>query len=127
MNLIDGRIHREGGRLRFEVADAPVPIAIDLPEHQATTNVAGDGVVRLGCRPTDLRFVPADQAAIRLPVYAVEHSAEASLLSFSLGQDRIIQAQVPGRVDAHAGDPVGIGFPAERLLLFKKTFELGEV
>jgi ABC-type sugar transport system ATPase subunit len=128
MNLIDGRVRREGGRLRFEVEGAPVPIRIDLPPGHATDTIAGDGVVRLGCRPNDLRFQPGpDSGTVRLPVYAVEHSAEASLLSFSLGRDRIVQAQVPGRVGAHAGDQVEIGFPAERMFLFKKTFEQGEV
>jgi multiple sugar transport system ATP-binding protein len=128
MNLIDGRVHREGDRVRFEVEDAPVPIMIDLPRGHATDRVLEDGRVRLGCRPGDVRFQPGDgSGTIRLPVYAVEHSAEATLLSFSFGRDRIVQAQVPGRIPAHAGDPVEIGLPAERLFLFEKTFELGEV
>ncbi|HEX2528161.1 MAG TPA: ABC transporter ATP-binding protein [Geminicoccus sp.] len=128
MNLIDGRLRSEGGRLRFEVEDAPVPIVIDLPSAQATVNVRDDGLVRLGCRPGDVRYgTGATSGAVRLPVYAVEHSAEASLLSFSLGHDRIVQAQVPGRVTAQVGEPIEIGFPADRLFLFRKTFELGEV
>ena len=127
MNLIDGRVARVGDRLRFEVEDAPVPITIDLPADAATDRIGGEGTVRLGCRPNDLRIAPDDRDAIRLPIYAIEHSAEASLLSFSLGHDRIIQAQVPGRIDARAGEPVPIGFSADRLFLFRKSFELGEV
>jgi multiple sugar transport system ATP-binding protein len=128
MNLIDGRVRSEGGHLRFEVEDAPVPIVIDLPVEQATANVGNDGLVRLGCRPGDLHYGRGSgRGSVRLPVYAVEHSAEASLLSFSLGHDRIVQAQVPGRVNAQVGEPIEIGFPADRLFLFRKTFEFGEV
>jgi len=124
MNLVDGRLTRDGGRLAFE-ADGGLTVA--LPEALAGA-VDKVGRVRLGCRPGDLGVLRGEAGhGPRLPVYAVEHAAESSLVSFSLGGEQLIQAQVPGRFDAALGEPVAITFPTERLYLFQKTFELGEV
>ena len=125
MNLLDGRLDETGGRLRFAIDTDAAPILVDLPAWLAPAGASG--ALRLGCRPAHIAVARPDGGGLRLPVYALEHGAETSLLTFSLGRDRILQAEVSGHFQAKVDEELEIEFPEERLFLFRKSFELGEV
>ena len=108
MNLIDGQLIDEGGRMAMRSGD----LTISIPERTFTTN---EGTVTLGIRPEHL--VIADGSPFEMTVSLVEQIGAQTYLMGMIAGHRM-RAVFDRRDGIRSGDKVPIAFPKERLHLF---------
>jgi len=130
INLIDGEVIRKNGETLFKV-DGVFTIGIKKDLVNLMEKVAweenGKRKVRIGIRPI---YVKASKEKIsstsfQLPVYAVEHEADSSIVTFEL-KDTFIIAKTDRRVNWRISEKVWLDFDQRHLHFFKKTIDLSK-
>jgi len=125
MNILDGEIVNENGRILFKAnSDFTFPIRQDLVSQMEKTLVQEETKrkIRIGIRPAHIRISgeKLSDKSFQLSVYVVEHEAESSLLTFEL-RDTFFQIKTDQRVHYKAGDKVWLELDQDHLLFFRET------
>ena len=129
INLLDGEIIKKEGRTFFNVQDElTFSIREDLVDllEKDTWEENGRSKIRIGIRPRHVKLseTKVSDNSFQLPVYAVEHKADASIVTSEL-KDTFLIAEVP----RGAWDPSGkcwLEFDQNHLHFFKKSFNLSK-
>ncbi len=131
MNLMDGTVAAEGGKTFFVAAGKfriPVREALVPSLKASARSVAGSDTARLGirCEHVHLSRQKQSEAAFQLPVYAVVHEAESTVVTFELEHTFFYSRvrQESGHVDYKVGELLWIDFDQASMFFFPKTIEL---
>jgi ABC-type sugar transport system ATPase subunit len=134
MNLIDGEIiSRDGGTFFKTGEDFTIQIRDDLVDSmkRAARQEDGQTVIRLGIRCehiTSSRQKISDNS-FQLPVYAIAHEAESSIVTFEL-RDTFIYVRTRGEdglCDYGLSEMVWLDFDQNHLFFYDKTVEISKV
>lgn len=130
INLIDGEVIKKDGEIFFKVEDEfSIQIAEALVGLWESVAWDEDGRrrIRVGIRPMYVQVSreKLSDNSFQLPVYAVEHKADSSTVSFEL-KDTFLIARTKQRVNWHMSEEVWIDFDQEHLHFFKKTVDVSK-
>ena len=130
INLIDGEVIKKDEKTLFEVEEGfSIQIREDLISLTEKVAWEEDGrrKVRIGIRPiyVNVSKEKLSDNSFQLPVYAVEHKAESSIVSFEL-KDIFLIARTKEKVNWHMSEKVWLDFDQEHLHFFKKTVDVSK-
>ena len=128
-NLIDGEIFKRDSRIFFKFGDN-LTLALEKESIASAEKVMEGGIegqVRLGIRPN---YITASRTeilsdALPLPVYAVSHRPDSTILTFEL-ETGFFRASVKGREKYEMSQKVWIQFDQKHLFFFKKTIDISK-
>jgi len=134
MNLIDGEITIQDDKTFFKAEESfTIQIRNDLVDSmkKATTHESGQTVIRLGirCEHIKLGRKRISDDSFQLPVYAIAHEAESSVVTFEL-RDTFLHVRTSGEEGPHdygLSEMVWLDFDQNHLLFFDKTLEISKV
>lgn len=129
INLVDGDVIEREGKTFFKVQDdLTFAIRDDLVSsmERAMWEEGGSHNVRVGIRPPHIKLsnkMMSDNS-FHLPVYAVEHKADRSIVTFEM-KDNLVIAQVE-KGSCDTSKECWLEFDQDHLHFFKKTFSLSK-
>jgi len=131
MNLLDGQIVEQGGKTCFQAGKSfTLTVREDrVPSMRASARREdGSLVARLGirCEYIKLARERISEASFQLPVYAIVHEAESSVVTFELA-NVFFYARVRrelGLVDYRVSEKLWVDFDPQHMMFFPKTMEL---
>ena len=130
MNLIDGCVTEKDGQSLFSVGTSISFRVRDslLPSLRKSTKGDGTGLTRLGIRCEHIRLSREKSSgnAFPLPVYAIAHEAESSIVTFEL-ENTFFYARVrqeSGFADYRVSEKLWLDFDQDSMFFFPKTIEL---
>jgi ABC-type sugar transport system ATPase subunit len=134
MNLIDGEITIQDDKTFFKAEESfTIQIRNDLVESmkKATPHESGQTVIRLGirCEHIKLGRKRISDDSFQLPVYAIAHEAESSVVTFELRDTflHVRTSEEEGPHDYGLSEMVWLDFDQNHLLFFDKTLEISKV
>ncbi len=126
MNLVDGAIHEEDGRLVFRGDGIHVNPAAQAEARLRELLKGGERSIRLGIRPADIGVTAnADEGDVALPLYGLEHTAHHMIANFELGEG-IVAAKILPTEGLSIGQRLGLSFDMEHAHYFTKTFDISK-
>lgn len=132
MNLIDGVVVEKDGTTLFTVGTSIVLPVRDslLPSLRKSMQGNGNRLTRLGIRCEHIRLSreKGSAAAFSLPVYAIVHEAESSIVTFELENTFFFARtrQEAGFADYRVTEKLWLDFDQDSMFFFPKTIELSE-
>jgi len=130
MNLIDGEVISEEGKTLFRagdnftirINDKLVPLL-----KKAVRNEDGKTMVRAGirCEHITLSRERVSENSFKLPVYAIVHEAESSVVTFELN-DTFFYVRTPSICDFNESEMVWLDFQQDYMLFYNKTVEISK-
>jgi len=131
MNLLDGQIVEQGGRTCFQAGSSftlPVREGLAASMRSSARQENGSLVTRLGirCEYIKLARERISESSFQLPVYAIVHEAESSVVTFELA-NVFFYARVRqelGLVDYRVSEKLWVEFDQQHMMFFPKTIEL---
>jgi ABC-type sugar transport system ATPase subunit len=131
MNLMDGQIVERDGRSCFQAGSSfCLPVPADLQDSMRACARQENGVLlaRLGirCEYIKLAREKISENSFQLPVYAIVHEAESSVVTFELS-NVFFYARVRqelGLVDYRVSEKLWLDFDPQHMMFFPKTIEL---
>jgi ABC-type sugar transport system ATPase subunit len=131
MNLMDGQIVEQGGRSCFQAGSSfclPVPAGLLDSMLACARQENGSLMARLGirCEYIKLAREKISEASFQLPVYAIVHEAESSVVTFELASVFFYARvrQELGLVDYRVSEKLWLDFDPQHMMFFPKTLEL---
>jgi ABC-type sugar transport system ATPase subunit len=133
MNIIDGELIKENGKSLFEVRKY-FTIALKKELAETAEKIAtpeNDKLnVRLGIRCEDIRvsMQKLSESSFQLPVYAVVHEAESSVISFELENTflHVRTAEDDEFRRLRISDLVWLDFKPEKMFFYENTMEISK-
>jgi len=130
INLIDGEVIKKDGKTFLKVEkEFSMQIHQDLVGLAEKVGWEEDGRrrIRIGIRPTYIKVSKEklSDESFQLPVYAVEHKADSSIVTFEL-KDTFLMARTKERINWHISEKVWIDFDHKHLHFFKKTVHVSK-
>lgn len=131
MNMIDGEIIKENGNVLFSVGKY-FKILLKVEQAKSAGKVAklenGKLMTRLGirCEDINLGMQKISENSFQLPVFAVLHEAESSVISFEL-DNTFIHARTPQDEAFRmlkTSDLLWLNFKQDRMFFYEKTMEI---
>jgi len=133
MNLVDGELIHSNGNIYFQVGDLfKVELDKKNAEHALEKSVEEKDkkITRLGIRCEDIKLSMEKQTekSFQLPIYAIVHEAESTVVSFELpntfmhlrtGQSDIFR-------NLKTSDNVWLDFIPEKMFFYLKTMEISK-
>jgi ABC-type sugar transport system ATPase subunit len=134
MNLIDGEIITRDGKTFFKAGEnLTIQIRDDLVDSMKRVTRQEDGrtATRLGirCEHINLSRQKLTDHSFQLPVYAIAHEAESSVVSFEL-KDTFLHVRTRGEkglCDYCLSEMVWLDFDQNHMLFYNKTVEISKV
>ncbi len=131
MNLLDGQIVEQGGKTCFQAGQSFTLLVREdrVPSMRASARQEnGSLIARLGIRCEYIRLAREriSESSFQLPVYAIVHEAESSVVTFELA-NVFFYARVRqelGLVDYRVSEKLWVDFDQQHLMFFPKTIEL---
>lgn len=129
MNLIDGELISQKDILFFRKGEDFV-LRLEGALAEKASNVAweenGKRIVRLGIRPEHIRLggEKTSDNAFRLPVYAVIHESESSVVTFRLKDNTFLYVRTVGFCKHGRGEEVWLDFDPQWVFFYGKTVEV---
>ncbi|MEI7616201.1 MAG: ABC transporter ATP-binding protein [Actinomycetota bacterium] len=133
MNMVDGFIINQNGKMLFKAGDLfefelTKDAAADAEKHAKKTD---NGLyVRLGIRCEYIKISDhkVSDSAFELPVYAIAHEAESSIVTFEL-ENSFLHSKISrgkGYENAHTSEKVWLEFDQGNMYFYEKTVELSK-
>jgi len=130
MNLVDGEIVKENGKIIFKAnndfsLEVPGEFSPLLEKNSWEEN--NKRKIRLGIRPDYIKISEEkiSPSSFQLPIYAIEHKAEASIVTFELKESFLV-ALTRRKVSWRPSEKVWIDFDKKHVHFFKKTLEISK-
>lgn len=111
MNLLEGRVERDGAIRRLEVLGRPIPMWSPLLDDYR------GGTVIVGIRGEDLRLGVRAEDALEARVVAVEPQGHKAVVQAVVGDATELRLLLPGRPPP-VGSVLDVGIPGDRVHLF---------
>jgi len=134
MNLIDGAMVSKDNQTYFEVhGGALIRIEDDLVDAMKNTARQENGrvVTRMGVRVEDIRLSrrKISDNSIQLPVYAIVHEAESSIVTFELKESfvHVRTRSDKGLCDYRLSEMLWLEFDQRRMFFYRNTVDLTKV
>jgi ABC-type sugar transport system ATPase subunit len=134
MNLIDGAMISKENRTYLEVQDGElIRIENDLVDTMKNTARQDNGrvVARMGIRVEDIRLSrqKISDNSIQLPVYAIVHEAESSIVTFELKESflHVRTRSGKGLSDYKLSEKIWLEFDQSRMFFYRNTVDLSKV
>lgn len=134
MNLIDGTVVSRENQTYFEVHDgASIRIEDNLIDAMRSTARQENGrkVSRMGIRVEDIRLSRQKISgnSIQLPVYAIVHEAESSIVTFELKESflHVRARSEKGTCDFNLSEMLWLEFDQSRMFFYQNTVDLSKV
>lgn len=132
MNLLDGEIEEKDGKTCFKANESfVIPVRDELiPAMKSVARVEnGKSLTRLGirCEYIKISREKISDQSFQLPVYAIVHEAESSLVTFQLKKDTFFYARTRQEVDFRdykVSDKIWLEFDQQNMFFFPKTIKL---
>jgi len=133
MNLIDGEIISRGGKTFLKAGeDFTIQIRDDLvdPMKKTARQEGGHTITRLGirCEHIELSRQKISDNSFQLPVYAIAHEAESSVVILEL-KDTFLYVRTRGEkslCDYRESEMVWLDFDQNYIFFYKKTVEISK-
>lgn len=130
MNLIDGEIITRDGKTFLKAGeDFTIQIRDDLVDsmRKAAREEDGRTVTRLGirCEHIELSRQKISDNSFQLPVYAIAHEVESSIVTFEL-KDTFLYVRTRGLCDYDESEMVWLDFNQNYIFFYKKTVEISK-
>jgi len=134
MNLIDGAVIAKENNTYFEVYPGAVihikDNLIDAMKNKARQE-NGRVITRMGIRVEDIQLSrqKISDNSIQLPVYAIVHEAESSIVTFEL-KDSFLYARTrsdKGLCDYKLAEKIWLEFDQGRMFFYHNTVDLSKV
>jgi len=133
MNLIDGELFEENGRSVFK-AGSSFSIVLDKDRAQKADSVAhvenDRSMTRLGIRCEDIKLglQKISDNSFQLPVYALVHEAESSVISFELENTflHVRTSADSGFERVRSSDLLWLELNPARMFFYQKTMEISK-
>ncbi len=133
MNLIDGELVSHDGATYFKAGnDFSVRLRDDLVAlaEKVAVREGGRRFVRLGIRSEDIAVSRENngEQSFQLPIYAVVHEVETSVLTFELEKSFLyVRVGGDGKLsDYRLSEPVWLSFNPDRMFFYVKTVEISK-
>jgi ABC-type sugar transport system ATPase subunit len=134
MNLIDGEITTQDGKTFFRAGeDFTIQIGNDVVDSikKAARQEGGQTVTRLGirCEHIKLSRQKISDNSFQLPVYAIAHEAESSIVTFEL-KGTFLHVRTRGEeglCDYGLSEMVWLDFDKDHMFLYDKTVDISKV
>ena len=131
MNMMDGQVVERDGRTFFQAGNSfTLPVRDDLVASMRGCARQENGALtaRLGIRCEYIKVAREriTEASFQLPVYAIVHEAESSVVTFELS-NVFFYARVRqelGLVDYRVAEKLWVDFDQQHVMFFPKTIEL---
>ena len=125
MNLVDGEITTKEGKTFFRAGDDfIIKIKDDLVESMKKVAREENGhiVTRLGIRPEHIKLSreKISDNSFQLPIYAIVHEAESSVVTFEL-KDSFLYARTEGFCEYEQSEKIWLEFDQNHMFFYKKT------
>ncbi len=131
MNLVDGELVSRGGILFFHKGE-DFTLRLEGALAEKANSVAqeenGRRIVRLGIRPEHIRLSgekPSDNA-FRLPIYAVIHESESSVVTFRLKDNTFLYVRTVGFCKYGRGEEIWLDFDPQWMFFYGRTVEVAK-
>jgi ABC-type sugar transport system ATPase subunit len=129
INLVDGEVIKREGKCFFKVQDdLTFAIRDDLVSsmERVMWEEGGSHNVRVGIRPQHVKLSNKMRSdnSFQLPVYAVEHKADRSIVTFDM-KDNLVIAQVE-KGSCDTSKECWLEFDQDKLHFFKRSFSLSK-
>ena len=134
MNLIDGIVSSKDNQTYLEIQEGEL-IQVEKGLVDALKNKArhenGQVVVRMGIRVEDIQLSrqKISDNSIQLPVYAIVHEAESSIVTFEL-KDNFLHVRTrsgKGLSDYKLSEKIWLEFDQSRMFFYHNTVDLSKV
>jgi len=133
INLIDGEIVMRGKETFFKAGDNfAIPVQQDLVDlmKRVARQEEGKRITRLGirCDNIELSRKKISKNSFQLPVYAIAHEVESSIVTFEL-KDTFLYARVreeKASCDYDLSEVVWLDFDQSHMCFFKKTLDISK-
>lgn len=128
MNLIDGVITNIADETCFKV-EADFTIKLDGKIAEQAKKVAwqenGENMVRLGVRPEHIELEESriSDNSFQLPIYAVIHESESSIVTFKL-KNSFLYVRTKGICKHKKDEMMWLDFDPDRIFFFQKTVKV---
>ena len=134
MNLIDGVVIAKDNQTYFEVQEgAGIRIKDDLIDamHKVARRENGRLLTRMGIRVEDVQLSrqKISDNSIQLPVYAIVHEAESSIVTFEL-EDSFLHVRTrsdKGLSDYKLAEKIWLEFDQNRIFFYRNTVDLSKI
>lgn len=134
MNLIDGAVSTSENKCYFEICDgAAICVRDDLVEvmRQTSRKENDRTVARMGIRVEDIQLSQnqISDNSVQLPVYAIVHEAESSIVTFEL-KDNFLHVRTPrsqGLCNYKLSDKIWLEFDQNHCFFYHNTIDLSKV
>lgn len=134
MNLIDGQLIEQNGEVFFSFNDSfKIRIRDDKVEEAKKVAVEDNGkkIVRIGIRCENIMVSreKISENSIKLPIYALVHEAESSVLTFEL-KDTFLYARTRTKnsfVDYKLSEEVWLDFDQDNMFFYEKTVDVSKL
>jgi len=131
MNLIDGEIITRDGKTFLKTGeDFTIQIRDDLLDSLKKVSRQEDGktVTRLGirCEHIKLSRQKISDSSFRLPVYAIIHEAESSVVTFEL-KDTFLYVRTTSLCDFDESEMVWLDFDQDYMFFYQNTVDVSKV
>jgi multiple sugar transport system ATP-binding protein len=128
VNLVDGEIVNENGKMYFQAdADFRFPLSERLvfESQRCFWQENGRKMVRIGLRPKHMRisFERLSDESFQLPVYVCVREAKSTVITFEL-KNCFFQGMVDNNVRLGVGEKVWVDIDQNKLFVFRKSLEL---
>jgi len=131
MNLVDGLLDSRDGKTFFKAGSSFELELLKDAEIAAKkiAKTAGNGLnVRLGIRSEYIKISKQKESdkSFQLPIYAITHEAESTLIYFEL-ENTFLHARIRGGIEStefNIGDKVWVEFPVENTFFYVPTVKL---
>ncbi|MGQ9621929.1 MAG: ABC transporter ATP-binding protein [Candidatus Caldatribacteriaceae bacterium] len=129
MNLIDGEVTFQNGEVLFQKGDDFVlrfkGTVAEKAKEVAQEN-DGKRVIRLGIRPEHIHLGAERLSgnSFVLPIYAVIHESESSVVTFRLKDNTFLYVRTVGFCKYGKAEKVWLDFDLDRIFFYRKTVEV---
>jgi ABC-type sugar transport system ATPase subunit len=134
MNLVDGEILRRNGTSLFKAGELfTIPIRDDKVEamQKVSRHQGGRMLTRLGIRCEHIRLgrEKTSKTSVQLPVYAIAHEADSSLVTFELPNCflHVRSRSEKGFCDYKLSEKLWLDFDQDQIFFYRNTVDVSKV
>jgi multiple sugar transport system ATP-binding protein len=128
-NLIDGKLVRENGTVRFRSGnDFSMPLWKEsVASAEKIASKTENGEIRLGVRPSRITVdkTKISENSFQLPIYAVVRRPEGCVITFEL-EKCFFRATVKGETNYKMSEKVWLDFDRDNTFFFRKTIKISK-
>ncbi len=130
MNIIDGELIKDNKNTIFKVGDSfsyRLNKELASKAEKVSEKKGGKNSARMGIRCEDIKISKEkiSENSFKLPIYAVVHEAESSIISFEL-KNTFMHSRISSGNKFKISENIWVDFDPERIFFYEKTMEISK-